>query len=178
MQLVAAKAVPVTEVVVDKHLKPYVKEHAGGIQAGTKQFTEEELLPRAQQVQDTLPDAVEEFTEDHLKPAVKRLASEIEQQVCPLVLMLLPQPQLLSEAVICVSRGRWRCLHHKLNVELFWKVISAAHMDEQVWRKQCRVSSRIKFVFLGFLKTVHIIADRTPGGRGRPSGGSAAPGSA
>ena len=92
VQLVAAKAVPVTEVVVDKHLKPYVKEHAGGIQAGTKQFTEEELLPRAQQVQDTLPDAVEEFTEDHLKPAAARLASEIEDQVCVLVLMLFPQP--------------------------------------------------------------------------------------
>ena len=86
-----------TEVVVDKHLKPYVKEHAGDIQAGTQQFTEEELLPRAQQVQDTLPDAVEEFTEDHLKPAAARLASEIEDQVCVLVLMLFPQPQLLSE---------------------------------------------------------------------------------
>jgi hypothetical protein len=80
VQIVAEKAVPVTEVITEDHLKPFVKAHAQDIEQGVKQLTEGELLPRAEQLQEQLPELAEQFTEEKLKPAAQRLAKEIEEQ--------------------------------------------------------------------------------------------------
>lgn len=81
MQFVAAKAVPVTEVVTEDHMKPFIKTHADEIETGTKAFTEEQLLPAAEQIREHLPEVTEQFTEDTLKPAAKELSKQIEHQV-------------------------------------------------------------------------------------------------
>lgn len=81
MQLVAEKAVPVTETVTEEHLKPFVKEHAQEIKDGIQQLTEQGIIPQAEEIRDNLPEAAEQFTEETLKPAAQRLTEEIEKQV-------------------------------------------------------------------------------------------------
>ena len=81
MQLVAEKAVPVTETVTEDHLKPFVKEHAQEIREGVQQLTEQGIIPQAEDIRDNLPEAAEQFTEETLKPAAQRLTEEIEKQV-------------------------------------------------------------------------------------------------
>ena len=88
MQIVSEKAVPVTEVVVDEHLKPFVKENAAEIQEGIKKLADDELLPGAEAVQERLPGLAASFTEDKLKPGAEKLAREIEAQVGLLAAMI------------------------------------------------------------------------------------------
>ena len=82
VQLVAEKAVPLTEVVTEEHLKPFVKDHAQEIKEGVQQLTDQGIIPQAEEIRDNLPEAAEKFTEDTLKPTVERLSAEIEKQVC------------------------------------------------------------------------------------------------
>lgn len=67
-------------------MKPFVKEHAKDLEAGTQHFTEEQLLPAAQQLEEHLPEVTEEFTEETLKPAAKELSDQISQQV-PIIIV-------------------------------------------------------------------------------------------
>jgi len=91
-QIVAAKAVPLTDVITEDHLKPFVKEHAQDIEQGVQQLTEGQLIPGAEQVQEQLPELAEQFTEEKLKPAAERLAKEIEAQVNFTSSSFLPPP--------------------------------------------------------------------------------------
>lgn len=77
----AEKAVPVTEVVTEEHLKPFAKVHAQEIKDGVQQLTEEGIIPQAEEIRDNLPEAAENFTEETLKPNAQRLSEEIEKQV-------------------------------------------------------------------------------------------------
>lgn len=79
-QVVAEKAVPVTDAVVDQHLKPFIDQNAEEIQKGVKDFAENELLPAAQKIQEDLPGLAEQFTEGQLKPGAQKLAHDIEVQ--------------------------------------------------------------------------------------------------
>lgn len=81
VQLVAEKAVPVTETVTEEHLKPFIKEHAGEIREGVQQLTEQGIIPNAEEIRDNLPEAAEKFTEETLKPAAQQLSEEIQSQV-------------------------------------------------------------------------------------------------
>lgn len=83
MQLVAEKAVPLTETLTEDHLKPFVKDHAQEIKAGIQQLTDQGIIPGAEQLQDELPEAAEKFTEETLKPAAAKLSKDIEDQVPP-----------------------------------------------------------------------------------------------
>lgn len=77
----AEKAVPVTETVVDQHLKPFIEENAEEIRSGIEHFAKNDLLPAAGDIKKNLPRLAEEFTEGELKPGAQRLAHEIEMQV-------------------------------------------------------------------------------------------------